>query len=161
MFFVFCFCFCFPVQVFVLLFIFVKRQIMRFVMRSRRGPHAPIGHNAPKVKRVSSFYDSVCVWGGEEVASLGFGTRSWVCGCGSRWRTTSRVCFYLSFAGSEGGDRLPLVQSPGDMFRASSPIRRRRAAEAGVTDQSVTFSFRPIVLSPPENLFALHVVLII
>uniref|UniRef100_A0A8C6LQ57 Chromosome 1 open reading frame 43 n=1 Tax=Nothobranchius furzeri TaxID=105023 RepID=A0A8C6LQ57_NOTFU len=36
--------------VFVLLFIFVKRQIMRFAMRSRRGPHAPIGHNAPKVK---------------------------------------------------------------------------------------------------------------
>ncbi|XP_078394015.1 protein C1orf43 homolog [Cetorhinus maximus] len=34
--------------VFVLLFIFVKRQIMRFAMKSRRGPHAPIGHNAPK-----------------------------------------------------------------------------------------------------------------
>uniref|UniRef100_H3DJL5 Chromosome 1 open reading frame 43 n=1 Tax=Tetraodon nigroviridis TaxID=99883 RepID=H3DJL5_TETNG len=34
--------------VFVLLFIFVKRQIMRFAMRSRRGPHAPIGHNATK-----------------------------------------------------------------------------------------------------------------
>ncbi|XP_034747050.1 protein C1orf43 homolog isoform X2 [Etheostoma cragini] len=37
--------------VFVLLFIFVKRQIMRFAMRSRRGPHAPIGHNAPKSLR--------------------------------------------------------------------------------------------------------------
>ncbi|XP_039675507.1 protein C1orf43 homolog isoform X2 [Perca fluviatilis] len=37
--------------VFVLLFIFVKRQIMRFAMRSRRGPHAPIGHNAPKALR--------------------------------------------------------------------------------------------------------------
>ncbi|KAJ8000329.1 hypothetical protein DPEC_G00203700 [Dallia pectoralis] len=37
--------------VFVLLFIFVKRQIMRFAMRSRRGPHAPIGHNAPKGMR--------------------------------------------------------------------------------------------------------------
>lgn len=34
--------------VFVLLFIFVKRQIMRFAMKSRRGPHAPLGHNAPK-----------------------------------------------------------------------------------------------------------------
>ncbi|MEQ2197516.1 hypothetical protein XENOCAPTIV_030635 [Xenoophorus captivus] len=34
--------------VFVLLFIFVKRQIMRLAMKSRRGPHAPIGHNAPK-----------------------------------------------------------------------------------------------------------------
>lgn len=34
--------------VFVLLFIFVKRQIMRFAMKSRRGPHVPIGHNAPK-----------------------------------------------------------------------------------------------------------------
>ncbi|XP_067094362.1 protein C1orf43 homolog [Osmerus mordax] len=34
--------------VFVLLFIFVKRQIMRFAMRSRRGPHVPLGHNAPK-----------------------------------------------------------------------------------------------------------------
>lgn len=39
-------------QVFVLLFIFVKRQIMRFAMRSRRGPHAPIGHNATKVKQI-------------------------------------------------------------------------------------------------------------
>ncbi|TRY82750.1 hypothetical protein DNTS_020631 [Danionella cerebrum] len=35
-------------QVFVLLFIFVKRQIMRFAMKSRRGPHVPLGHNAPK-----------------------------------------------------------------------------------------------------------------
>lgn len=34
--------------VFVLLFIFMKRQIMRFAMKSRRGPHVPIGHNAPK-----------------------------------------------------------------------------------------------------------------
>ncbi|MCJ8728886.1 hypothetical protein PDJAM_G00009640 [Pangasius djambal] len=34
--------------VFVLLFIFMKRQIMRFAVKSRRGPHAPVGHNAPK-----------------------------------------------------------------------------------------------------------------
>ncbi|KAJ8359022.1 hypothetical protein SKAU_G00155470 [Synaphobranchus kaupii] len=34
--------------VFVLLFIFVKRQTMRFAIRSRKGPHGPIGHNAPK-----------------------------------------------------------------------------------------------------------------
>lgn len=25
---------------------------MRFAMRSRRGPHAPIGHNATKVQRI-------------------------------------------------------------------------------------------------------------
>ncbi|KAM7420822.1 hypothetical protein PAMA_015168 [Pampus argenteus] len=37
--------------VFVLLFIFMKRQIMRFAMKSRRGPHAPLGHNAPKELR--------------------------------------------------------------------------------------------------------------
>lgn len=36
-------------QVFVLLFIFVKRQIMRFAMKSRRGPHVPVGQHAPKV----------------------------------------------------------------------------------------------------------------
>lgn len=36
-------------QVFVLLFIIVKRQIVRFAMKSRRGPHVPLGHNAPKV----------------------------------------------------------------------------------------------------------------
>uniref|UniRef100_A0A8C0BH92 Chromosome 1 open reading frame 43 n=1 Tax=Buteo japonicus TaxID=224669 RepID=A0A8C0BH92_9AVES len=36
------------VQVFVLLFIFVKRQIMRFAMKSRRGPHVPVGQHAPK-----------------------------------------------------------------------------------------------------------------
>lgn len=35
--------------VFVLLFIFVKRQNMRFAMKSQRGPHVPVGHNAPKV----------------------------------------------------------------------------------------------------------------
>ncbi|XP_028326014.1 protein C1orf43 homolog isoform X2 [Gouania willdenowi] len=34
--------------IFVLLFIFVKRQIMRLAMKSRRGPHVTIGHNAPK-----------------------------------------------------------------------------------------------------------------
>ena len=35
--------------VLVLLFIFAKRQIMRFTLRSRRGPHVPIGHSAPRV----------------------------------------------------------------------------------------------------------------
>lgn len=35
--------------VLVLLFIFAKRQIMRFTLRSRRGPHIPVGHSAPKV----------------------------------------------------------------------------------------------------------------
>lgn len=33
----------------VILFIFAKRQIMRFALRSRRGPHVPIGHDAKKV----------------------------------------------------------------------------------------------------------------
>lgn len=33
----------------IILFIFVKRQIMRFALRSRRGPHVPIGHDAKKV----------------------------------------------------------------------------------------------------------------
>lgn len=32
-----------------LLFIFAKRQIMRFALRSRRGPHIPVGHDAKKV----------------------------------------------------------------------------------------------------------------
>ncbi|XP_014940994.1 protein C1orf43 homolog isoform X1 [Acinonyx jubatus] len=40
--------------VFVLLFIFVKRQIMRFAMKSRRGPHVPVGHNAPKLQEEKS-----------------------------------------------------------------------------------------------------------
>lgn len=34
----------------LLLFIFAKRQIMRFALRSRRGPHIPIGHDARKVR---------------------------------------------------------------------------------------------------------------
>ncbi|KAK2518208.1 hypothetical protein Q9233_012719 [Columba guinea] len=38
--------------VFVLLFIFVKRQIMRFAMKSRRGPHVPVGQHAPKMSLV-------------------------------------------------------------------------------------------------------------
>lgn len=33
----------------LLLFIFGKRQIMRFQLRNRRGPHVPIGHDAKKV----------------------------------------------------------------------------------------------------------------
>lgn len=53
---------CFCAQVFVLLFIFVKRQIMRFAMRSRRGPHAPIGHNAPKVRYLSQATRSVVTY---------------------------------------------------------------------------------------------------
>jgi hypothetical protein len=44
-------------QVFVLLFIFVKRQIMRFAMKSRRGPHVPLGHNAPKVRHTHTQSD--------------------------------------------------------------------------------------------------------
>ncbi|CAG9821373.1 unnamed protein product [Phaedon cochleariae] len=37
------------VLTFLLLFIFAKRQIMRFALRSRRGPHIPIGHDGSKV----------------------------------------------------------------------------------------------------------------
>ncbi|XP_072391476.1 protein C1orf43 homolog [Diabrotica undecimpunctata] len=33
----------------LLLFIFAKRQIQRFALRSRRGPHIPIGHDGSKV----------------------------------------------------------------------------------------------------------------
>ncbi|XP_077989418.1 protein C1orf43 homolog [Glandiceps talaboti] len=33
---------------FLILFIFAKRQIMRFALKSRRGPHALVGHNAPR-----------------------------------------------------------------------------------------------------------------
>ena len=36
----------------ILLFIFAKRQIMRFAIRSRRGPHVTVGHNANKVSVV-------------------------------------------------------------------------------------------------------------
>ncbi|TNN75750.1 putative protein C1orf43 [Liparis tanakae] len=51
--------------VFVLLFIFVKRQIMRFAMKSRRGPHVPLGHNAPKL-------------GGSSTAVTGKRLRTWL-----------------------------------------------------------------------------------
>lgn len=34
---------------FIMLFIFAKRQIMRFALRSRRGPHVPVGHDGKKV----------------------------------------------------------------------------------------------------------------
>lgn len=40
------------VLTFLILFIFAKRQIMRFALRSRRGPHVPIGHDAKKVSLV-------------------------------------------------------------------------------------------------------------
>ncbi|XP_053963549.1 protein C1orf43 homolog [Anastrepha ludens] len=39
------------VLTFVMLFIFAKRQIMRFTLRSRRGPHVPIGNDAKKTLR--------------------------------------------------------------------------------------------------------------
>lgn len=38
------------VLTFILLFIFAKRQIMRFALRSRRGPHIPVGHGAKSVR---------------------------------------------------------------------------------------------------------------
>ena len=41
--------------VLLLLFIFGKRQIMRFALRSRRGPHVPVGHSAPRVSRLTCF----------------------------------------------------------------------------------------------------------
>lgn len=39
------------VQVCIMLVIFVKRQIMRFALRNRRGPHTHIGQGAPKTLR--------------------------------------------------------------------------------------------------------------
>lgn len=45
------------VLTFILLFIFAKRQIMRFALRSRRGPHVPVGHGAKKaLKKVFYIY---------------------------------------------------------------------------------------------------------
>ena len=38
-------------KTFVLIFIFGKRQIMRFALKSRRGPHVPIAAEAPKYLR--------------------------------------------------------------------------------------------------------------
>uniref|UniRef100_A0A1A9UQV2 Uncharacterized protein n=1 Tax=Glossina austeni TaxID=7395 RepID=A0A1A9UQV2_GLOAU len=39
------------VLIFVMLFIFAKRQIMRFTLRSRRGPHVPVSNDAKKALR--------------------------------------------------------------------------------------------------------------
>lgn len=39
-----------------ILFIFAKRQITRFALRSRRGPHIPIGTDAKKVSVNNIFY---------------------------------------------------------------------------------------------------------
>lgn len=39
------------VQTFIMLFIFAKRQIMRFTLRGRRGPHVSVGQGALKVLR--------------------------------------------------------------------------------------------------------------
>ncbi|XP_011502368.1 PREDICTED: uncharacterized protein C1orf43 homolog [Ceratosolen solmsi marchali] len=36
------------IQTVLILFIFAKRQIMRFTLRSREGPHIPIGHDTKK-----------------------------------------------------------------------------------------------------------------
>lgn len=42
------------VLTFVMLFIFAKRQIMRFTLRSRRGPHVPVGNDAKKVSHIKN-----------------------------------------------------------------------------------------------------------
>lgn len=39
------------VQTFIMLFIFAKRQIMRFTLRSRRGPHVSVGQGGLKPLR--------------------------------------------------------------------------------------------------------------
>lgn len=44
----------------ILFFLFAKRQIMRFALRSRRGPHVPIGHGARKVSKVHVISLSYC-----------------------------------------------------------------------------------------------------
>ena len=43
------------VLTFILFFLFAKRQIMRFALRSRRGPHVPIGHGAKKVSYIQMY----------------------------------------------------------------------------------------------------------
>jgi hypothetical protein len=40
------------VQVVILLFLFGKRQIHRFTLKSRKGPHVPIGYGASRVSFV-------------------------------------------------------------------------------------------------------------
>lgn len=42
----------FGVLTFLLLFLFAKRQITRFALKSRRGPHDPVGGDAPKHLRI-------------------------------------------------------------------------------------------------------------
>lgn len=44
------------VLMFVLLFIFAKRQIMRFAIRSRRGPHVPVG----MLSEITSIFCNPC-----------------------------------------------------------------------------------------------------
>ena len=44
------------VQVCIMLVIVVKRQIMRFAIRNRRGPHTHIGQGAPKGGLISEFF---------------------------------------------------------------------------------------------------------
>lgn len=39
------------VQACIILFIFAKRQIQRFALRNRRGPHMSVGHGGPKALR--------------------------------------------------------------------------------------------------------------
>uniref|UniRef100_A0A182NSG1 Uncharacterized protein n=1 Tax=Anopheles dirus TaxID=7168 RepID=A0A182NSG1_9DIPT len=40
-------------------FIFAKRQIVRFTLRQRRGPHVAVGHDAKKVERVQTWQNSI------------------------------------------------------------------------------------------------------
>lgn len=121
-------------QVFVLLFIFVKRQIMRFAMKSRRGPHVPIGHNAPKVTHICA----LCIHCQCRILIFShscFVIKSLVNVVCDAHTVFSNMLLFLCVgaAGAETRNWSQTVQSPENPLWASSAVPRRWSAEAGRT----------------------------
>ena len=52
------------VQACIILFIFAKRQIQRFALRNRRGPHMSVGHGKINGRGIS--------WGGADIFEINF-----------------------------------------------------------------------------------------
>lgn len=111
-------------QVFVLLFIFVKRQIVRFAMKSRRGPHVPLGHNAPKVclfytrahtvKTLAHLLDNAPEASCQTILLIHY----------------SRVVSVLCAAGAQTRNWSQTEPCPENPLWASSAVRRRWPTEA-------------------------------
>ena len=80
------------VQVCIMLVIVVKRQIMRFAIRNRRGPHTHIGQGAPKGGLISESFSPL-----SQISKKGVPNHSPEHLLFSRWVVLRGVIWHLFF----------------------------------------------------------------